>query len=143
VAVLARKQAADLQTSGLSQLVLARLLEVYDYDAALGRARRRYLARAERLLEALHRHAPALRVSSPEGGFSVWCETDEAGSDLALLEAALAAGVSLDPGHLFRPPDAAGPVAFRLCYSYAPPDRLDEGAQRLARALAAWRTARS
>jgi 2-aminoadipate transaminase len=136
-AVLARKQAADLQTSGFSQLALARLLDVIDYDATLARARQCYAARAARLYGALRRHAPELRTREPEGGFSVWCETDTRGDDLALLEIALANGVSLDPGHVFRPGDAHAPVAFRLCFSFAPYDQLDEGVRRIARA---WRS---
>jgi 2-aminoadipate transaminase len=139
-AVLARKHAADLQTSGLSQLALARLLDVLDYDAMLARARHRYAARMARLLEGLRRHAPELRVCEPEGGFSVWCETGERGDDVALLEAALASGVSLDPGHMFRPADASGPVAFRLSFSFAPIDTLDEGARRIAHAYRSWRS---
>jgi 2-aminoadipate transaminase len=138
-AVIARKQAADLQTCSLAQVALARLLGVIDYDALLARARHRYAARAERLVTALRRHAPELRFREPEGGFSLWIETDDAGDDVALLAAAIAAGVSFDPGRLFRPTGAATPVAFRISFSHAPIDALDEAARRLAAALAAWR----
>jgi 2-aminoadipate transaminase len=138
-AVIARKQASDLQTCSLAQVALARLLDVIDYDDQLDRARRFYAARAERLSAALRRHTPELRFRDPEGGFSLWIETDEVGDDVALLEAAIAAGVSLDPGRLFRASRASSPVAFRVSFSHAPFDALDEGARRLATALARWR----
>lgn len=141
-AVLARKQASDLQTSSFAQVVLARLLDVIDYDALLARARHRYAARAARLVEGLRRHAPELRFREPEGGFSLWIETEDVGDDVALLEHAITAGVSFDPGRLFRVDGAASPVALRISFSHAPIDALDEGARRLAAALAAWRATR-
>ncbi|MDB4953827.1 MAG: hypothetical protein JWO36_1396 [Myxococcales bacterium] len=138
-AVLERKQASDLQTCSLSQVALTRLFGVIDYDAMLARARRRYAARADRLIAALAHYTPELRFREPEGGFSLWVETDEHGDDIALLRAAIEAGVSLDPGHMFRPPGVIAPVAFRLSFSNAPPDSFEEAARRLAAALAAWR----
>ena len=138
-AVVARKQASDLQTCSLAQVALARLLDLIDYDALLSRARRCYAVRAERLCAALRRHAPELRFRDPEGGLSLWIESDEPGDDVVLLETAIAAGVSLDPGRLFRASGASSPVAFRVSFSYAPFDLLEEGARRLATALAEWR----
>ena len=50
--------------------------------------------------------------------------------------AAIDAGVSFDPGSMFRPDRAAHPLAIRLCFSAAPTTSFEEGARRLARA---WR----
>ncbi len=138
-AVLARKQAADLQTCSLSQVALARLLGVIDYDALLVRARHHYAARAERMMGALRRHLPGVRFREPEGGFSIWVETDDDGDDVALLEAAIAAGASVDPGRMFRATGESSPVAFRISFSHPPAGLIDEGVQRLAAALKAWR----
>jgi 2-aminoadipate transaminase len=134
-AALELKSAADLQTSSLSQAALARLLATTDYDALLARARAAYAERAAALSEALHRHAPSLRFREPEGGFSLWIETDRTGDDIALLRAMLDAGVMVDPGSAFCP----GPretIAVRASYSNAAPCRLAEAARRLARVLA-------
>jgi 2-aminoadipate transaminase len=137
--VVADKQAADLQTCSVAQSAAIRLLATIDYDALIARARSHYAARADRLATALRRACPELRFRDPEGGFSIWVETDETGDDVALLEAAIAAGVSLDPGCTFRCDGATSHVAFRLSYSHAAMCDLDEGPRRLARALAAWR----
>jgi 2-aminoadipate transaminase len=137
--VLERKLAADLQTASLTQVAFARLLEVIDYDGMLVSARRRYAARADRLCSALRRYAPDVRFLDPEGGFSIWVETDDAGDDIDLLAAAIDAGVSLDPGRLFTPA-ARETVAFRLSFSHAAADALEEGARRIATALRRWRT---
>jgi 2-aminoadipate transaminase len=140
-AVLERKQASDLQTCTLSQVALSRLFGVIDYDATLAKARRRYLSRADRFTSALRRYAPALRFREPEGGFSIWIETDREGDDIALLEAAIDAGVSIDPGRQFRADAASSPIAFRLSFSNAPEAALEEGARRVAAAFEAWTSA--
>jgi 2-aminoadipate transaminase len=137
-AVLELKQAADLQTASLSQAALVRLLARIDYDALVDRARQFYAERCGLLVAAVRRHLPEVRFAEPEGGFSIWLETDETGDDITLLEAAIAEGVSFDPGSAFR----AAPVdriALRLSFSNAPATELDEAARRLARALRRWR----
>lgn len=119
-AALDRKAAADLQTSSLTQTALARLVTELDYDALLARARATYARRAAAIAEALHRAAPALRFRAPEGGFSLWLETDREGDDLALLRRCLDAGVMVDPGSAFRP-EPAPTIAVRASYSNAAP----------------------
>lgn len=139
-AALAAKQASDLQSASLSQAALAQLLARFDYDAHLACARACYAARAAALAEAVRRHVPGLRFREPEGGLSLWAELDEGGDELALLEEALAAGVMVDPGSAFRPGPGAT-LALRISFSNAPPQLLEDGALRIARALARWRRA--
>jgi len=137
-AALERKAAADLQTASLSQAALARLLATCSFDAMLERARRAYADRCARLVEALHAHVAGVRFAEPEGGFSIWLETDDAGDEIGLAEAAFAEGVMFDPGSAFRPRPREQ-IALRLSYSNAAPDAFPEAARRLARALDRWR----
>jgi 2-aminoadipate transaminase len=130
-AALDIKHAADLQTASLSQAALARLLMTIDYDAYVAKSRATYARKAAALAEGLRRHAPALKFNEPQGGFSIWIETDVKGDEVALLEAALAAGVVIDPGNQFRPTPREQ-IAFRLSFSHAEPAQLDEGARRVA-----------
>ena len=134
-AALELKSASDLQTASVSQAALARLLATLDYDALVARARIAYGARAAALCEALHRHAPSLRFREPQGGFSIWIETARTGDELALLRAALDAGVMVDPGFAFCPAPREH-IAVRASYSNTSIERLDEAARRLARVLA-------
>lgn len=131
-AALDLKHAADLQTASLSQAALGRLLAMIDYDAYVAKARAAYAERAGALVEGLRRHAPGLAFAEPEGGFSIWIETDEQGDELALLRTALASGVMIDPGNQFRPVPSSR-IAFRLSFSHASPRELDEGARRIAK----------
>jgi 2-aminoadipate transaminase len=128
------KSAADLHTASICQAALARLLATLDYDALVARARATYAERAERMVRALRRHARDLSFDEPAGGFSIWIETGERRNEVSFLEDALAEGVMVDPGSLFRPAPS-DQLAFRLSYSNAPIESIDEGIRRLARAL--------
>jgi 2-aminoadipate transaminase len=130
-AALDIKHAADLQTASLSQAALARLLTRLDYDAYVAKARAVYAQRAGAMVEALRRHAPTLKFHEPQGGFSIWIETDIKGDEHALIEAALAAGVMVDPGNDFRPTPREQ-IAFRLSYSHVEPEQIEEGVRRVA-----------
>lgn len=135
------KASQDLQASSLAQSVAGEyLLGGEDFDARLVRLRRFYRARAHKLLRALRSHLPTWSFSEPEGGFAVWAipPASRAGApdEVSFLTAALAEGVSFDPGSSFRADRAATPLALRLCFSAAPSGAFEEAAVRLARA---WR----
>lgn len=141
--VLAHKRAADLHTGAFAQAVLARWLERADYDELVERARNLYRARAERLVASLARRLPGWHVTVPEGGLSLWVETDLAGDDVAFLAAAIGSGVAVDPGSMFRPfPAGDDAIALRLSFSHAPFAQLDEAVRRLERAATGFRRTR-
>lgn len=144
-AVLTAKAAADLQTAGLSQAALVILLRELDLDAVIARARATYAQHAAALTDALHVHLPDARFLAPQGGFSIWLELGDActtDDELALLAAAIDAGVSFDPGSMFRPGAVVSPLALRLSFSHGAPEAMDAGARRLAAALRTWRRGR-
>ncbi|MBA2543443.1 MAG: PLP-dependent aminotransferase family protein [Deltaproteobacteria bacterium] len=137
-AALQRKQAMDLQTASVSQLAFARFLASFDYDAILERARGFYADRAARCLAALRKHLPGAEITEPEGGLSIWVETDDRGDDISLLETAMACGVTFDPGSSFRPVHHDR-IAFRVSFSNVQPELFDTAARRLSRAFENWR----
>ena len=94
-----------------------------------------YRARCERLLALLPR-LHGIRFGLPQGGFSVWVETEGVETDERLLKRALARGVAFDPGALFRAePRAHTTLSFRLSFSAVAVDQMEEGIARLAKAL--------
>lgn len=131
---IAHKRDLDLHASSLGQEVLAHYVARTDWDARLHRLQRFYANRCERLAEAVARHLPTFRIVAPEGGFTIWVESDDPIDDVALLTTAVAHGVSVDPGRMFRPRQTGHPLALRLCFSTEPGYRLVEGVRRLARA---------
>jgi 2-aminoadipate transaminase len=137
--VLRLKADADLQANSLSQAILTETLRTWDYDAHLQRVRTEYARRAERLFRAVRTRFPAFAVAPPDGGFSLFVETDAAGDDTRLLELAQSEGVSFDPGSLFRRGGVARALSFRLCHSNLTVGAIDEAVRRLARAWSRFR----
>lgn len=132
--VMLAKRDTDLQANGLAQHVVTEYLKEADFDALLDKSRRFYRRRARRLLKAVRRRLPGFEAREPSGGFSLWLESEREGDDVELLERAVRAGVSFDPGSLFQvsPSDR---LSLRLCFSLVPEDQIDEGVLRLARVL--------
>jgi 2-aminoadipate transaminase len=137
------KQGGDLQASSLAQAVIEDYLTgggAYppeDFEGRLARLRRFYRIRAGALHRALRAFLPGWRLAKPVGGFAIWAEAPIDAppvDEVAFLEAAVAAGVTFDPGSMFRPDGAGAPLALRLCFSSAPVASFVEGARRLARA---------
>ncbi|OZM83251.1 PLP-dependent aminotransferase family protein [Pseudonocardia sp. MH-G8] len=92
--------------------------------------------RRDALLSALRRHTPDLQPTAvPRGGLHLWVRLPPTVDEADLVTAAAAEQVVVFPGHPWFA--AEPPAAFlRLTYAAAPPALLDEGARRLARALA-------
>ena len=91
--------------------------------------------RRDALVAALQRHLPALAPATlPGGGLHLWVALPDGSDDVAVAAAAAAEGVVVFPGRPWFPADPPGPF-LRLTYAAAPPDALDEGVRRLARAL--------
>lgn len=135
------KRNADLECGGLSQSVLSEFLSHDNYDARLARTRRLYESQAHKLVRALRRRLPSFRFKEPEGGFTVFVETDCVGDEVALLEKATEHGVCFDPGSMFCPDANPSPIAMRLSFSSVSALWMDEAVSRLERAWNEWRRA--
>jgi 2-aminoadipate transaminase len=134
--ILTLKSAADLQANSLGQAILTEMIKTWDYDAHLTRARRLYGRRAAALCGAVRHFLPAFRTSEPEGGFSIFVETDRDGDDASFLEVAIAHGVAFDPGRSFRVAPGGAAISLRLCHSNLRISAIEEAVRRLA---AAWK----
>lgn len=137
--VLARTRRDELQQGSLVQAALACLLDESSHDERITRARTLYADRAQIAIDAVRRHLPSWRVTEPEGGLTLWMESDLDGDDVEVMATAIANGVSIDPGCIFRPSGQGSPLAFRLSYAAAPLCDLEEGIRRLARATRSFR----
>jgi DNA-binding transcriptional MocR family regulator len=91
--------------------------------------------RRDALLDALRRHLPSLLPDVvPRGGLHLWVRLPDGLDDVAVTTAAAGEQVVVFPG---RPWYAAEPdgAHLRLTFAAAPPDLLEEGVRRLARAM--------
>jgi DNA-binding transcriptional MocR family regulator len=134
------KQATDLHTNTLGQHLILRLLEDPAFASHVETVRAAYRARRDALDGALSAVArDHLEWQRPPGGMFLWARLRSGGDAAALLKIALDEGVAFVPGAEFHPP-GEGRDTLRLNFTHGAEDRLAEGAARLERALAAWRT---
>jgi len=129
------KQGADLQTSTLTQMQVARYLAENDLDENIARLIPVYRERRDAMLEALEKEMPAgVRFTRPAGGLFLWVQLPEGVSARTLLDECLRHNVAFVPGGAFFP-NGGHEETFRLNYSNMPVDRIREGIRRLASAL--------
>lgn len=132
---IAKKQAQDLQASGLSQALLVEYLRSGHLPEHQRRSAKAYQRKLMHLQLAVRRHLPDFRFGAPIGGFSLWLESDLELDELKLLEASVKARVSFDLASNFRA-QPSSKLALRLCYSAVPVEQIEPGVKRLAQALA-------
>lgn len=108
-----------------------------DIDRSIATVRRALGERAQVLAEALRRHLPEARFVEPDGGYFLWVELPEDVEVDRLAPAAAERGVAVVKGSDFVLD--GGQHALRLAYSAVTADQIDEGARRLAVAMAAVR----
>jgi DNA-binding transcriptional MocR family regulator len=126
------KQASDLNSSTVNQMVMHRLVET-TYERQVTAARAHYRRRRDAMLAALAAHMPkGASWTKPQGGLFVWLRLPEGCDGAALLERAVAeADVAFVPGAAFFF-DGRGRNTLRLSYSLPSEERIGEGIRRLA-----------
>ncbi|HMD25755.1 MAG TPA: PLP-dependent aminotransferase family protein, partial [Streptosporangiaceae bacterium] len=108
-AVAAEKEMSDRGTSTLDQLVLAALLESGRYDHHLRRMRAIYARRRARLIAALARHAPGIRLTGLAAGFHAVAHLPASANEQAAAAAARERRVGLYPMDGYRATTIAAP----------------------------------
>jgi 2-aminoadipate transaminase len=129
------KQAADLHSSTLDQMITSAYLDLHDIEADLAEKRRVYRDRRDAMLRALaSAMPPGVTWSHPEGGLFLWLELPEGVDSRLLLRVSLSRGVAFVPGESFFP-TTNRPNTMRLNFSCMSEERIAEGIRRLAVAI--------
>lgn len=130
------KQASDLHSSSLNQMVIAQVADTImtDHVATL---RSTYQARRDHMLAALDRHMPeGVEWTRPEGGMFIWVTLPVSMDGAELLATSLKTErVAFVPGRAFFA-DGSGGNTLRLSFSCATPDQIDTGIARLGGLIA-------
>jgi GntR family transcriptional regulator / MocR family aminotransferase len=108
-ALAEEKLLADRGGPGLDQLALAALMESGRYDRHLRRMRARYARRRGVLVDALARHAPAVRVTGLAAGFHALAHLPDGADERHVVAAARERGVGLYGMNGFRADGATAP----------------------------------
>ncbi|KGJ03091.1 aminotransferase [Paracoccus halophilus] len=137
-AMAAAKQGSDMCTAGLSQMLALRAFQRRIPERILPKMLETYRARRDALCDAMRDHlADHLDWQVPAGGMFVWATARDARLDTdALLPRALEHGVCISPSSVFDP-EGRDRRSLRINFTLNAPDKLQEGARRLARAIRA------
>jgi DNA-binding transcriptional MocR family regulator len=126
------KQASDLNSSTINQMVMHQLAETA-YDRQVENARAHYRSRRDAMLAALERHMPeGVTWTRPDGGLFVWVQLPRGIDAAGLLDRAVKeAGVAFVPGGAFFH-DGRGRNTLRLSYSLPNEPEIEDGIAQLA-----------
>ncbi len=128
------KEAADLESSGLTQRAVAAYLDAGHLPGHIAELQGEYGRRRDAMLSALEQYFPATaRWTEPKGGMFVWVELAEGVDTRALLDTAVTEQqVAFIPGFAFAVPGHDAHNCLRLNFSTCTPDLITEGIKRLA-----------
>lgn len=130
------KYVNDLATSTLIQRALETYVTVGRYQSHLRRSCQFFRKRRDAMLTAIQRYLPpGVHVDPPQGGLFIWLQLPDHLSSEKLLALAHEEGVDFVPGDHFFPDKSNGKDWLRLNFVVQPSDKIDEGIQRLGKAI--------
>ncbi len=125
-------QAAVLQTSTTSMMIVSKFIDMFDLDAHVETVRAAYEHRCGVMMDAMKEYFPKeVKFTVPDGGLFTWAELPEYIDTKVMATQALAQNVAYVPGIGFFP-NGNNHHCMRLNYSCMPDDRIVEGIKRLA-----------
>jgi 2-aminoadipate transaminase len=129
------KQAADLHTSSLSQLIASELVRNGFLDTFIPLLQKTYCERRDTMLAALGRHLSGMATwTEPEGGMFLMVNLPKGIDAAKLLPLALEQKVAFVPGEEFHL-NGQGRNTLRLNFSNSKPEAIETGIERLAKVL--------
>ncbi len=130
------KQGTDLCTSTVTQAMVAEYCKRGHMQAHLPKIVRLYREKRDAMGAALQKYLPAdAEYATPAGGFFYWVRVPGIDTS-ALLPKAVEQDVVFVTGESFSPDGTSGRDRMRLSFSFPKIDQIEEGAKRLAKAIA-------
>ena len=131
------KQAADLHTAQLTQMVVYEVVKDGFLDQHIPSIRTLYANQCQVMLDAMAETFPAgVTWTKPEGGMFIWVTLPKHIDAMKLLDQAIAAKVAFVPGAPFYANEPETNT-LRLSFVTVPPERIREGVAILAKLIAA------
>ena len=131
------KQAADLHTAQLTQMVVYEVIKDGFLSEHIPTIRTLYAKQCNAMLEAMRKHFPeGVRWTKPEGGMFIWVTLPEHMDSKQLLDEAIQQNVAFVPGGPFY---ANNPEknTLRLSFVTVSPERINEGIEKLGKLIKA------
>ncbi|TFW16392.1 aminotransferase-like domain-containing protein [Duganella callida] len=131
------KQAADLHTSQLTQMVVHEVVKDGFLERHIPKIRQLYGDQCQVMLDAMAQHFPAgVEWTRPGGGMFIWVTLPQHINAMQLLDEAIAQKVAFVPGAPFYANEAATNT-LRLSFVTVPPERIRHGIEVLGKLIAA------
>mgnify|MGYP001765965717 FL=1 len=129
------KQGADLHTSTFNQMVAYEVAHGGFLDRHIWLIRRVYGERRNLMLEAMDEFFPQeVTYTRPQGGLFLWGTMPERLNSADVLKRAIEQNVAFVPGAAFHA-GGGGTNTMRINFSYATPDKMLIGIERLGKVL--------
>lgn len=130
------KQRSDPHMPNLNQMILADMIADGTFDRHLASLRTEHRRRRDAMMGALERHGAAgkLQWTVPDGGLYLWCRLTGRLKASQVQAHALAESIAFVRGEAFYV-DQAGEREIRICFSTVQPNRADDAAKRIMRAV--------
>ena len=131
------KQAADLHTAQLTQMVVHEVIKDGFLDQHIPTIRTLYGDQCQAMLDAMDEHFPASATwTKPEGGMFIWVTLPKHINAMALLDEAIKEKVAFVPGSPFYANEPETNT-LRLSFVTVPPERIRQGIAILGKLIAA------
>ena len=131
------KQAADLHTAQLTQMVVHEVVKDGFLDKHIPTIRELYGNQCKAMLDAMDQHFPKEATwTKPEGGMFIWVELPQHINAMELLDEAIKNKIAFVPGAPFYANEPATNT-LRLSFVTVPPERIRAGIEVLGKLIKA------
>lgn len=128
-------QAAVLQTSTITPMIISKFIELNDLDEHVEKIRAVYKHRCDVMIDAMKEYfPPEAKFTIPDGGLFTWVELPDYIDTKKMAAEAIEQKVAYVPGIGFFP-NGGNHHCMRLNYSCMPDERIVEGIKRLAQVI--------
>jgi len=133
--LITAKQASDLHSNILTQMIVHRYLKGYDVETHLKLIRKMYRTQRDCMVAMIKKYFPQdVKYTKPEGGMFLWVTLPVGMSSMELFEAAIDENVAFVPGEAFYSENPEKNT-LRLNFSNSDEKRIQEGIKRLGHAI--------
>ncbi len=131
------KQVNDVHTPMLTQLMCVEFMKKYNIDEYIAKNCELYGKKCRCMVEAMEKYFPKGKVNwvVPEGGIFLWCECPAIDDISPIVDRCLEKKVAIVPGSNFATDINAPSNMFRLNFSSATLEKIEEGVRRLGEVL--------
>ena len=133
--LITAKQASDLHSNYLTQMIVHRYLTGFDVEDHIQHIRDMYRKQRDCMVKMIKKYFPSdVKYTKPEGGMFLWVTLPEGMSSMELFEIAIKENVAFVPGEAFYS-DNPEINTLRLNFSNSNEKKIEEGIKRLGVAI--------